>query len=152
MKYALLACIAGLIIALAGCHKKSVEPPGNESWRLDLRAPAVMYRNAPLDSGGYVLNDTILVRLYRSQTELASGVTLHCTSSISPDSVTSQLQSYGDTTLSHFAGSTPPLIYWGSGSPDTTVFERVDCWGTINDITVRDSAFFRVLDPVIFKR
>lgn len=133
-----------IMVLLTGCPKDDPPEPDSTVWELALRCADTLYRDT---LSGHVANEMVLLRLIRDKSVVVSGVAVHCRGEISQDRVTQFTTTLSDT-IAHVAGCNPALLYWGAGSPDTTVFERIHCWclpeGTD---TLRGSVQFRVLDP-----
>ncbi|RPH92553.1 hypothetical protein EHM69_12530 [candidate division KSB1 bacterium] len=144
MRILIWTACAVVMVLLTGCPSDPPDPPVANSWALVMRCPDTLFRDEP---GGHVINDTILVRLIHNGSDVVGGVNVHCRCEISRDSLTQFVTTYSDT-IAHVAGCYPALMYWGAGSPDTAVYERIHCWALPDGPdTLRGSVQFKVFDP-----
>jgi hypothetical protein len=143
----LLLFAAMLLAALAGCNDKVTSNPNDPPvypWRIELRVPAVMYRN---EVGGNVPNYTIPVRVYNTAGDLQAGVVVSCWSLISPQKVSPQVTTVADTVANPW-GSDQPLYYWGTGSTNPNVSEVITAKASLHGDTVAAAQFsFLIKDP-----
>lgn len=125
--FVLLVSMTALL--LWGCPDDP-KPPVETYWKLEMRSDSVLYRDA---ASGHVPNDTIIVRVFNPLGEWSGSVLVKAQAAVSRDSVTQTTTTYGDTTT-HWWGSYPPLIYWGSG--DTVNRDTIFGWAVVDTDTV----------------
>lgn len=143
-----LAVLLPFTFVNSGCRDKAQptepipQPPTGE-WTIQLRTPQAFYRN---EVGGYVENDTIVVRVYNPEGEIANGISIRTRALVSQDSITMASTSIADT-LQDWWGCEPAIIYWGSGGADGR--ESVESWIMVQGDTAAITMIsFKVLDPL----
>jgi len=143
----LLLLCAVVPAALVGCNSKVATNPNDNpavAWRVELRAPAVMFRMTP---GGHVSNDTIVVRVYNTSGQLQAGVNVSCWAQASPQTVSPVVTTLADTVNNPW-GSDFPILYWGSGDPNPNVPEVITAKASLHGDTIATTQVsFAVKDP-----